>query len=70
MACNHTHADSYWEYDNRGIPLCRVCNCCRKERLSKYSARVLDDEQQILVFGQVVDDGCTYCPGEQVEEDY
>lgn len=70
MTCNHTNANSFWEYDNRGIPLVRVCNRCRKDRLSKYSATVLDEEQQVLVFGSVVDDGGNYCPDEQIDEDY
>ena len=26
---------SWWEHDARGIPLCRVCSDCIKEKLSK-----------------------------------
>lgn len=40
-ACNR--ADSWWEYDARGIPLCRVCDKCRKAKLSKYRPDVLSD---------------------------
>lgn len=32
---------SYWEYDGRGIPLCRACDKCRKEKLSKYRPEIL-----------------------------
>jgi hypothetical protein len=34
---------SWWEYDARGIPLCRVCDKCKKERLSHYRSDVLTD---------------------------
>jgi len=33
----------YWENDARGIPLCRCCNACRKEKLSGYRPDVLTD---------------------------
>lgn len=32
---------SWWEYDARGIPLCRVCDKCEKEKLSKYRPEIL-----------------------------
>jgi hypothetical protein len=32
---------SWWEYDARGIELCRVCDQCRAERLSHYRPDVL-----------------------------
>jgi len=32
---------SWWEYDGRGIPLCRVCDTCRKVKLSKYRPEIL-----------------------------
>lgn len=36
------HAGQWWrEYDARGIYLCRVCDHCVKERLSKYRPDVL-----------------------------
>ena len=35
--------DSWWEHDARGIPLCRVCNKCRKVKLSRYRPAVLAD---------------------------
>jgi hypothetical protein len=34
---------SYWEYDARGIELCRACNKCRKRKLSHYRPDVLTD---------------------------
>lgn len=35
--------ESWWEYDARGIPLCRVCDKCRDERLRQYRPEVLSD---------------------------
>ena len=35
--------DSWWEDDARGIPLCRVCDKCRKEKLKRYRPDVLSD---------------------------
>jgi hypothetical protein len=38
----HTKSDgSWWEYDGRGIPLCRVCEKCRKAKLAKYRPEIL-----------------------------
>lgn len=34
---------SWWEYDARGIELCRVCEKCRKEKLAAYRPDVLSD---------------------------
>ena len=36
---------SWWEHDARGIPLCRVCEKCEKEKLSRYRPDVLTDSQ-------------------------
>lgn len=30
-----------WEHDAQGIPLCRACSQCRKEKLSKYRPVIL-----------------------------
>jgi hypothetical protein len=38
---------SWWEYDARGIPLCRVCHECEKEKLSHYRKDVLEDPNYI-----------------------
>ncbi len=32
---------SWWEYDAQWIPLCRVCELCRKEKLSRYRPEIL-----------------------------
>jgi len=42
--CN-SGLESWWENDARGIPLCRVCDKCRKRKLSKYRPDVLTDSQ-------------------------
>ena len=41
MRCAHTHEDSWWEHDGRGIPLARVCANCIDEVLSRYNPVVL-----------------------------
>lgn len=39
--CNHTKGDgSWWEYDGYGIPLCRVCEKCEKEKLSRFRSDI------------------------------
>lgn len=43
----HTKGDgSWWEYDARGIPLTRVCEECRKLKLSKYRPCILTGYDQ------------------------
>jgi hypothetical protein len=32
---------SWWESDAQGIPLCRVCDRCRREKLSHYRPEIL-----------------------------
>lgn len=32
---------SWWEYDGQGIPLCRVCDKCRREKLAQYRPEIL-----------------------------
>lgn len=32
---------SWWEYDGRGIELCRVCASCKREKLSRYRPEIL-----------------------------
>jgi hypothetical protein len=39
--CMHENKDSWWEYDARGIPLCRVCETCHAVKLSAYRGDVL-----------------------------
>jgi len=43
MTCKHDKHNSWWEYDARGIPLCRVCDRCRKKQLAQYRPEVLTD---------------------------
>jgi len=37
-ACaSHTRGDgSWWEHDGYGIPLCRVCDKCFDQKMSRY----------------------------------
>jgi hypothetical protein len=39
--CMHHDEESWWEYDARGIPLCKVCELCRDAKLSAYRGDVL-----------------------------
>ncbi len=41
--CMHDGANSWWEYDARGIELCKVCDRCRAHKLSRYRPEVLRD---------------------------
>lgn len=37
---------SWWEHDAQGIPLCRVCDRCMKEKLSHYRPEILSGYTQ------------------------
>jgi len=37
---------SWWEHDAQGIPLCRVCERCRAEKLGHYRAEILEGYDQ------------------------
>jgi hypothetical protein len=37
---------SWWEYDAQGIPLARVCDRCRAEKLSGYRPEILSGYDQ------------------------
>ena len=39
----HVHEETWWEFDARGIPLCKVCDNCQDERLGGYRLDVLED---------------------------
>jgi len=41
-----SHNESWWVYDAQGIPLCRVCNLCKKEKLSRYRPEILTGYNQ------------------------
>ncbi len=34
---------STWQYDARGIPLCRTCDACHARRMASYWPEVLTD---------------------------
>jgi hypothetical protein len=34
---------TWWEYDARGIELCKVCAVCRDEKLAKFRPEVRSD---------------------------
>jgi hypothetical protein len=34
---------SYWQYDARGIELCRTCDKCHESKMAGYRADVLSD---------------------------
>lgn len=40
---------SWWESDARGIPLCRVCERCHDEKLSRYRPEILSGYNQLDV---------------------
>lgn len=35
--------DSRWQYDARGIELCRTCTACHKTKMAQYRPEVLAD---------------------------
>jgi len=37
---------SWWAYDAQGIPLCRVCDLCEEEKLSRYRPEILSGYDQ------------------------
>ena len=39
-------ADSWWEYDAQGIPLCRVCDQCREAKLARFRPEILTGYDQ------------------------
>lgn len=43
MNCDHQGQYSWWEYDARGIELCKVCDLCVKAKLAAYRPDVLTD---------------------------
>jgi hypothetical protein len=68
--CNHTSNNSWWENDVKGIPLCRVCAKCEKEKLATYNPSVLSEEQQMTAFGKVAEVAPYEGVEETVEADY
>lgn len=37
---------SWWAYDAQGIPLCRVCGRCEKQKLSRFRPEILSGYNQ------------------------
>lgn len=35
--------DSAWQYDAKGIPLCRTCPTCHEQKMAGYRPEVLTD---------------------------
>lgn len=53
--------ETWWEYDGRGIPLCRVCDDCRDQKLSRYRPEILRHYTQDDVDEPIeADDGYDY----------
>jgi hypothetical protein len=38
---NYTEEPGYWVNDAQGIPLCKVCEKCEKQKLSRYRPEIL-----------------------------
>jgi len=55
--CDHTRAESWWEYDAQGIPLCRVCDKCVDEKLAEYRPEILSGYTQADVDEPIEPDG-------------
>lgn len=34
--------DSSWQYDGRGIPLCRTCPACHESKMSQYRPEIFN----------------------------
>ena len=47
--CTHEGQYAWFEYDARGIPLCKVCDKCKTVKLSTYRPEVLTDAQYDLM---------------------
>jgi len=43
---NPSDRASRWEYDAQGIPLCRVCEDCREQKLAQYRPEILSGYNQ------------------------
>ena len=54
----HVKGDgSWWANDGQGIPLCRVCHDCEKEKLAKYRPEILKPYTQADVDEPIEGDG-------------
>jgi hypothetical protein len=41
ISCTHENQYAWWEYDARGIPLCRVCDDCYDDKMAQFKPEVL-----------------------------
>jgi len=53
---NESATTSWWEHDAQGIPLCRVCSRCRREKLAKYRPEILTGYTQADVDEPIEED--------------
>ena len=49
--------NSWWVNDAKGIPLARVCNKCKKVKLSRYRPEILSGYDQSDVNESIEEDG-------------
>lgn len=48
---------SEWVYDAKNIPLCRVCDDCREQQLSRYRPEILTGYTQADVDEPIEEEG-------------
>jgi len=48
--------DGYWVNDAQGIPLCKVCDKCEEQKLSRYRPEILTGYTQADVDEQIEPD--------------
>ena len=52
----HKSDYTWWEYDAQGIPLCKVCEHCRAQKLAGYRREILRGYTQADVDEPVEDE--------------
>ncbi len=48
---------TWWEHDARGIPLCKVCEDCRTQKLARYRPEILSGYRDSDVDETIEEDG-------------
>jgi len=48
--------DSHWQFDAKGIALCRTCEDCHREKMSHYRPEILTGYTQDDVDEQIEED--------------
>lgn len=66
--CSHEGNFSWWEYDQKGIPLCRVCDNCYIDRLKCFNPAVLTADQMSAI-GVSSDESYDDVVQEQIESE-